>query len=495
LSEMTKSRADKPNSARHRLTDIWPILVLALFPLLASIRLRAPGAGYDEMLYTNAGLGSVDDWMVTERLFGRPFLSMSYIGAFKSWVALPYFRAFGFSIITARWLGIIIATAGLGVLIWSLVPFGRKPAALAALLLATNPSMIDLTRVDLGPNAIELALRCVGLAIIVRWTRRVPSRLAAATLAGVMALGTFNKLNFVWTVGALLIFALIGVPSLRRMPAQLGLIALGLVASLGLVVRNRVVYGETRGVSFPSIVGIGTRIRVLGQTVNGTWFRYFSAPGATPWARLLVIVPLLVVLPLVTWAAWRRQDRLVLGFVAAGVVGLAMQLLTQGAISGWHSFVVFPIIPLLAAAPGGLPTRWSRQAAAACFVVMLAGQALTVAWLTDHREDRLLPIFTMAIYDLAQHAHDEPEPVLLTDWGMKGYLQAANHRTARYIETFWDAPPPLCHNLVVVRSPGYNFMPNGRAIALAIGPMHLESTINQNGTPVFDLYRIDTCVN
>jgi hypothetical protein len=492
LSELA-SPEQQVGHARHRLLDSWPVLVIVVFPVLASLRLRAPGAGYDEMLYTNAGLGSVDNWMVTERLFGRPFLSMSYIGAFKSWVALPYFRAFGFSIITARWLGIIIVTAGLGVLIWSLLPFGRKPAAIAALLLATNPSMIDLTRVDIGPNAIELALRCVGLALVVRWTKKAPSMLAAAVMAGVIALGTFNKLNFIWTVASLIVFLCIGVPSLRRMPAQLAPISLGVITSLGLVVRNRVVYGQTQGVAFPSLAGIGIRIRVLGQTVNGTWFRHFSAPGALPRSRFLVILPLMVVLPLVAWAASRRRDRLVLGLVAAGAAGLAAQLLTQGALSGWHSFVIFPIIPLLAATPGGLPTRWLRRTAVGCLVLILAGQALTVAWLTDHREADLLPIFTMAIYDLAQHTHDEPEPILLTDWGMKGYLQAANHRTDRYIETFWDAPPPLCHNLVVVRSPGYTFMPSARANGLAIGPMHLETTISENGTPVFDLYRIDTC--
>jgi hypothetical protein len=114
--------------------------------------------------------------------------------------------------------------------------------------------------------------------------------------------------------------------------------------------------------------------------------------------------------------------------------------------------------------------------------------------LKDHREDALLPIFTMAIYDLAEHAHDEAEPILLTDWGMKGYLQAANHHRARYVESFWSPLPPLCHNLVVVRAAGYDFMPTARKNGLSLASMHLESTVGRAGVPVFELYRIDTCV-
>src|SRR4029077_7378131 len=98
-------------------------------------------------------------------------------------------------------------------------------------LLATNPSLIELTRVDVGPSAIEFLLRCLGLAIVIRWAGRRATTTTALALAAIFVVGTFNKLNFVWTVGALLVAAAVGVPGLLRQRRQATILLAGAAAA------------------------------------------------------------------------------------------------------------------------------------------------------------------------------------------------------------------------------------------------------------------------
>jgi len=388
----------------------------------------------------------------------------------------------------------VLAAVGIGVLVSSLDRVDRFAAVATGALLATSPSLIELTRVDVGPSAIEFLLRCLGLAIVIQWAGRRPTTRGSIALAAIFVVGTFNKLNFVWTVGALLVAVAVVAPELRRQRREATIVLVGAAAAAAMNVRSLIVYGQQPGVRFPSLAGIGQRIGTMRSTLDGSWFRRWTTTDGAPWLRSVVLVALVVV-AVVSIGALRhgKHLRLVAALAAGLATGAVLWLATEGAVRGWHALVVLPLVPLVLTLPAveldGRTRRWHRAAIAA----LVAAQVAMVVTLTASRDRDLTPVYTTATYDLAKATEAESQPVLLTDWGMKSYLQAVDHRPGAYVETFWMAPPALCHNLVVVRSEGFEFFPGTRAAGLSIAPMHREATLTEKGRPVFDLYRIDQC--
>ena len=74
----------------------WGAAVSAVlvFFYIATRHLRFPGLYYDECIFVNAALGGINDGFVDFRILNIPVMIMPYIGALKSYLYFPVFKAF-----------------------------------------------------------------------------------------------------------------------------------------------------------------------------------------------------------------------------------------------------------------------------------------------------------------------------------------------------------------------------------------------------------------
>src|SRR5437773_9170830 len=93
------------------LIGIWVVLALVML-FLAKENLSVPGLYYDEAIFT----GLAKDFLTGHihgphmpgcdviQIFGHPFpiFVQSYLGALKSWMLMPSFRLFGYSVAVLR---------------------------------------------------------------------------------------------------------------------------------------------------------------------------------------------------------------------------------------------------------------------------------------------------------------------------------------------------------------------------------------------------------
>jgi hypothetical protein len=183
---------------------------MAVFVWLGRSDLRLPGLQYDEALFINASLGGPTDAFVYRRLFGIPVLLMPYIGALKAYLFAPVFAVWGVSVETIR--GPAILLSGLSVLLGyelgRLATGSRWLGAMLALLMATDPSFVFMSRADYGPIVLMILLKCVALIAMFRLVYSARARFAWL-LAGSLLLGVFDKVSFIWIAIGLLVAAAI----------------------------------------------------------------------------------------------------------------------------------------------------------------------------------------------------------------------------------------------------------------------------------------------
>lgn len=175
------------------------------FLLIANYKLSSPGVQYDELLFVNAASGvNIDNTFIYKDIQGFPVLLMPYIGALKSYIYYPIFQIFGVSTSSIRLPTILITILSL-IIIYLLVSkvFNWYISSFVLFLLVFDPTLIYMTRLDVGPNVLELFLKCFSLLILYQYYIRKQSANYLIVGLVLLGLGLFNKLNFIWFINAL----------------------------------------------------------------------------------------------------------------------------------------------------------------------------------------------------------------------------------------------------------------------------------------------------
>ncbi len=182
---------------------------IGLYLLFSLAYLRLPGLECDETIFVNPALGNLDgtyvEWHLPVGHFDIPVMIMRYIGAVKCYLYAPIFALFGTSVTTVRLPVVLLGLVTLGFTYATVkAMLGGEIALLSSALLATDPSFIFANRLDWGPNSLMMVFKTISLFLLWRWlTVGKTSRLALA--AFVLGVGLFDKVVFVWFVGALLL--------------------------------------------------------------------------------------------------------------------------------------------------------------------------------------------------------------------------------------------------------------------------------------------------
>ena len=441
---------------RVRLPDVLELVVVGAFVVVALTRIEQAGLLYDEALFVNAALGGIDENFVYQRLGGVPVLLMSYIGALKAWLYAPIFAIWGVTVETIRVPALLIMAASLyaygrlaGVL------FGRFLGLALLLLLATDPPLFFASRIDLGPNAIMSLAKALALLLFFAWLRR-PTNVRLAGLLVCLALGVFDKLNFVWFVLALaaasLVFHRRVVRGLRRTsPGSwllLGVPAgfLGYFAFARILPLFRNYEGSSTGVPIWSWDRLVHVRMVLEGTLSGEAFRaiLFKDPpaDASLWAPVIAGACCVVVLA-IALSSTRRPQRvspippwaILTFFLILASVTLLQIFVTRQATGPHHFFAVYPdphflVVSTVFLALCSLPSAM-RRVASYLVVVAVGGLAVLQTERTSEYLDRTKDSTDFAnwsspaIYDLARHVEErEPDRIVSVEWGLHNQLFA-----------------------------------------------------------------------
>ena len=421
-------------------------------------RVQCPGLYYDEVLF-------VEGWQ-PDRHFAWyvgavPVMSLSYLGALKSWLYWPLHDRLSVDWVRVPWVLSAVVCLLLTYLICRRLA-GRGAGMWAALLLAVDPAFLFLHRLDWGPVAIAMLLRLTSLARVLRW--RVAgggARLVAA--AFLIGVGLYDKVIFAWYVAALVMAALATwqwwrVPRMRVAAASFVALALGALPLLAYNLRfplatfgnNPILTAE------PLLRQLANRLTLMADTLSGAAVydfvngqplaRPLPCPGLPPWLAGFVCGPfpldgawlppvtILVLIAVIVVASLRNG--FATRFLAVLTVGVGLIMLPVAQATGAHHVAMllpFPqmLLAVVVVEAWRRRSRWRLPLVAALFGVLATGFAVSTRTLVSFGGLCGRGVWSPATYALADFAAAHPrDRLVLADWGFASQLHTlAPHAT------------------------------------------------------------------
>lgn len=434
---------------------------LAIFVGLGLYKLTYFGLEYDEVLFANAALGDLDGiTFVYLKFYGIPILTYSYIGALKSWIYVLIFKVFGVSILSVRLPVLILATVNL-LLVYRLVKrnVNQQFALFFFVILAVDLTFLTLQRFDKGPSAIEM---CIKLSMLLVATNpQLIWRRKALWVLFLMALGVFNKLNFIWFANAVFgVYFLqnssIVLAFFRRKTSFKVLMNSALIKSsityLGFLVLFFVYlkfinvkpqndlsasFILSRCVQFMLDLKYTLMHRnvlnVFGWTYQSIFWNY------TTNFVLLTVVALngwLYFSKKVAFKSAHTQAVLLIFLLAA------QYILTPDAQKVWHMFVLFPMVTFVI-----LHTFWILSKGThknglifvPLFLLFFVGNASATQLFYQkiNSGECVTEIFIPEVREVERYLETQESSVIITtDWGIHTQMQAIFHDKHRFIEPY-----------------------------------------------------------
>ncbi len=422
---------------------------LFVYVLLAVLMIvQRPGLYYDEALMvlgavhmrhspTELTVGHDAQTWVCARGHCFPLMTMSYIGAIKEYVSLPFFVLFGPRTEVIRLVSVLFTLFcvwGIGRLIGEQI----HPAAgaAAALAIAINPAFVDMTVFDNGAVAVwmvALGLVCAALAHYFRQ----PGFWPAFCIGAAMGLGVWARANFVWLILAILGAAVLVLrKKLRAPPAHwLAWVAGGVVGGLPFLIyqiHSRGGSWKATSIFLDSGTRAGrlpTRFFLFAETLladlehramwNGPWM-----PRWQHWLLPAIVLFSMLVCLIIT----RGEDRVRSQWAqASALTFLFLALfffLTDLRVSEHHLITLVPpavIVTVLACCILQTRFHWGKFATGGIALVY-AGSALywQIAAIQGLHRTRGVGPWSNGIYTLARQLVDKypGRDIKALDWGL-----------------------------------------------------------------------------
>jgi hypothetical protein len=328
-------------------------------------------------------------------------------------------------------------------------------------LMATDPAFVVLSKLDFGPIVVGTFFKLLAVWAFLRLLATRESRYLAIFL-GAVALGLFDKVNFIWFVNALAAATLLAFPSallraVRHQPLSVrlasGAAAVTIVAALAFLLF------PLRSFHAAGLIVVnGDRFREMARVALGTidgrsmWtFLLQGSPPPPSWTGAVLAASL----ALLAAGVWRRAPGARFGaFFLVLLAGTLVQVIVTGAAWGPHHMMTFwpwhhMLICLGAAAPvsSGPTSRHATAmsvAGAALLGLVAISQAMTtMAYVRAFtRDGGFDPRWDPAIYALSDAIERIPGrgSVFSVEWGLHTQLQAlASPETRRRYHDVWPA--------------------------------------------------------
>lgn len=494
---------------------VWlGILVLLAGRVALSLHdIRLPGLQQDETLFVNAATLRLPGIGIVHQIGGIPMMIFHYTGALKSWIYDPIFAVAGTSPTAIRLPAVIIVCVGLALVYPAVRTLVNRPVAILSFaVLCFDNSVFWLTRDDVGPSTLEFFLKCGALFCVARFATNRRLRWVVLLLV-VLALGVFNKLNFIWVVNASLAVSIVLAFKERRSLRVHRRLMTVWGAGLALIYIGWAWYSIANHIRSGLLQPWHTFATGMRGTLAGTWFyNYALAPWKAPGAAVALILVLFLAGVIASVA--RRTRSLAVAMMALTTLILALEILaTKAAMAGWHYVSIYPFVSVVAAygvyglavtLVHGRRTLAIVLASAGVLVVTYDGVVLAKYFRVLHKEPTFV-IWTPSIYALSQDLQHSHARVFTADWGIFEPLYAL-HPGRRLTQLEYKLEQPTAAQLAVVRrrvsstsgpkliithpADDLVFKTANRNLFRALGPrLHLVRTIpGADRAPVYDLY-------
>src|SRR6266849_7894946 len=438
----------------HRLADWLAVAAACTFIFLASYRVELPGLHYDEIIFFDATQGpyALDNVFVYKSLGPVPLLIMQYVGALKSWLYTPIFRVFAISPATIRLPAILLAAATL-LIFYQLMraKLGAVWATIVLWIMAVDPANVFLTRPDFG---MAVLMHFFQAAILALWFsyRDKPELWKAILIFVCLALGCFDKFNFVWLALAFLIATLVCYPdsvkNIWSSPPRFVAWTAVVFVVIGLGTILHFVWALRALLYFPSV---GTTAVLLNwsrllETLSGTAMANLMFESS---AGIIGLIPgwliladgflaLTCLLLPVSKAETREHRKNGIFCLLIGFLIFLQIVITPLAGNPWHYSMIWPL-PLLAFA--FLTKSLSMQIAGkilgrvaavlpgcAAVLVFAVNVHNTAAYLSHFRwNHHYSPVWSPEIYSLSDYINKhgwEAKSIISVDWGLHNQIHA-----------------------------------------------------------------------
>ncbi|MFA5136548.1 MAG: glycosyltransferase family 39 protein [Patescibacteria group bacterium] len=441
------------------------VCVFILFYIvIASYKLSLPGLHYDEVFYTNAALGSIDDNFVYFKIGAFPVMIMDYIGALKAWVYGSIFKFFGVSPLSIRFPNILITAVSLWLLyLVTKRLFEKKIARLTVFLLSVDPTFIILTRLDFGPVVLAFLIRVLMMYFFILFLKKKKGKyLIIASLLS--ALGIFNKLDFVWFVNAMILGSLIVYRKRylifwnKRKP-YVKTIFLAIIATFTITVGYAFMKtGYYKTIDFFYWSHFTRILKDTGNLIDGSLF-FISHFGNTSdlqgqlWQSGEIynaIFWAIIFFQIVRTISVKDNNK---KHATIFMVLLAMLIywqiiVTSLAGASWHLFTLYPFLTILFAK--GLSHMWQEKRSRWIAVILLGfilirSISIYSQYLRSFEKPKSI-FWSPAIYELIKFTKQTDARFVAVDWGIHNALQTYDHKKDKYFDmwtTFIKDPADL----------------------------------------------------
>ena len=477
----------------------------------------------DETLFVDAATIQIPGPYIAHSFLGVPMMVFPYIGALKSWLYEPVFAIFGTSPMSIRLPAILIASAGIVILYPAVRDLVSRPVALLAVTaLAFDNSVFWLTRDDVGPTSLELFFKCAVIFCAARFSR-TPRVRWIVLLLGALALGVFNKLNFIWVVNATVAVSVVVMLRYRGQLRTHVRAVVTWVAGLAVIyacfavyylsehiglIDARNVHGNLLGYTWPQFVN---GIRAI---LSGTWYYDYAFAPLAPRDLVVWIVLAMFATGAIAAVVSRRMRNVAVQCLALATLLIALQnLLTAQATAGWHYIAIYPSVTIVAAYGVYVAARSLLKRDVATYVaiacVAIASVAYNGALIKKSygigSQEPINPAWTPEIYALSRYVQSSGATAFTADWGIFNPLFAL-HPRGRYQELAFTllSPTPATSKavgeeladtpgkrLLITHGPTKIVFPDSTANLFKAlgGHLHLVDVFAQGkNPPVFEVY-------
>jgi Dolichyl-phosphate-mannose-protein mannosyltransferase len=428
----------------------WGVLLIA----------QQPGLQYDEALLVAGGVhllhsrAEIDlphdphSWLCLHNHYDcLPLMAEGrYIGPVKEYLSVPLFAVFGPRTSVIRLTSMLLGMVGLWG-IWMLVAqqAGYGAAAAAALVLAMNPAYVNMTVFDngaVGGMMAALGLVCAAVACYIG--RR--SVAAAFWIGAAAGFGIWTRANFIWTLAAIGLAALIAFRrQLLLPPKHLAAVAGGgIVGGLPFLIYQVTSRGGTWQAldmftaqeSLPKLML--SRLYLLAETLlsdreHRAMWGMLEMSAWQRWMFAGIVAAACVVCIAVRRARdqrrWPFAQAAALSFVFLG----GFLFLSRLEVAEHHLIAMVPLaVVTVVLACAALQAKHGRAwVVSASLATIYLGSALYwhAAEIRGLRQTRGVGVWSDAVYTLANYLelHDPHREVRIIDWGFGDNLYVVSN--------------------------------------------------------------------
>jgi hypothetical protein len=529
-------------------TGLKAFCASALFLTLGSALLPYAGVQNDEALFgVPLYLFNAKDLSIIIFHQHIPLMVMSYVGTLKTWIYSAIFHVLPVNVWTVR-LPMVLAGALTVFIFYRFTSRAAGPAAaaMAAFLLATDPSFLMTNTFDWGPVALGHLLLVTGCFFLLKFSQSTNQMRDLALGFFFLGLGLWNKALMLWALAGLACaVAIVFWPEVRKSLLGKGsrkvftiCTAAFLLGSLpfGLYnIRhaNATLGSNARFETAPAKIVLLNKLEMERGTLNGSglfgfipaehWIDLTHPPlthrgkiaewiGSHIFERQTTgfdYVLLAAVLAVPVW--WRvRAARFALVFMIVTWLAMAVTRDAGGAIH--HAVLLWPFPQFFVAIVlASLPWRLVGRPVGSIIGVALVAMNLLVVneYIREFDEYGATGNFTDALFPLSDAIPENGHPVYVVDWGMantiamfhKGRVEvrpvdslfitdSPNENETRIIKVVFEDPAAL----FIGHVPGHEVMQTRANLDRTAASFHLRKQMirivaDSSGRPVFEIFR------